>query len=271
MNAGKPLVIICEDAEQEGLAFLAMNNYQKKLQVCVVRSPEIGQARMEWMEDIALLTGATYISDIRGVDVKKVNESHLGKAKKAIISKSETIIIDGLGDKVALEDFVNDLRMNLTQAETEEEKHLIEKRIARLTGGVAVIQVGGATETELQERLDRVDDSVRATKSAISEGFVAGGGTAFLRIKSGNELVDLALAKPLLQICENAGVDSKMVHEKVSAASLNVGYNVLTGNIEDMVESGIIDSTKALRCALQNAASVAGMILTSECSIITTH
>jgi len=283
MQLGKPLVIICEHAEQEGLAFLAMNNYQKRLQVCAVKSPEFGDLRTEWMEDIALLTGGSYISDIRGVDVKKIEESNLGKAKKVIVSKSETVIIEGNGNKSAIEDLVNNLRMNLTQAKTEDERAVIEKRIARLTGGIAVIQVGGATETELHEKMDRVDDAVRATKSAISEGFLAGGGTAFLRIpnafkvnddtdfKKGEQLLFDCLSTPLKQICENAGVDGSVTLLKVFSETGNIGYNVLTGKIEDMVEAGIIDSTKALRCALTNAASVAGMLLTSEASIITIH
>jgi chaperonin GroEL len=174
--------------------------------------------------------------------------------------------------------------MNLTQAKTEEEKYPIEKRIARLTGGIAVIHVGAATETELNEKLDRVDDAVRATKAAIQEGFVAGGGTAFLRIPlpisvgidpngdfvKGCDLVFDSLRAPLKQICANAGVDGEKILEDVLNVDGNMGYNVLTDKIEDMVNAGIIDSTKALRCAITNAVSVAGMVLTSECSIITT-
>ncbi len=299
----QPLVIICEDSEQEGLAFLAMNNYRKNINVCVVKSPEFGDMKREWMEDIALLVWGDYISDIRGAEIKKVALANLGKATKVVVSKTETIIIGGAGNKEELEDLVNNLKMNLTQAETENEKNIIEKRIARLTGGIAVIQVGGTTETELRERLDRVDDSVRSTKSAIAEGFVAGGGTAFLRINNilaqyptskdcqqGIQCVMDSLSTPLKQICENAGVDSAKILKDVIDAGKEVGridypkdslayifggikfgYNVLTSKIEDMVVAGIIDSTKALRCALTNAASIAGMFLTSEASIITIH
>ena len=178
------------------------------------------------------------------------------------------------------DEFIADLKMNLTQAKTEDEKYPIEKRIARLNSSVATIQVGAATETELKEKLDRVDDSVRATRAAISEGFLAGGGTAFLRIKfpeieggskliDGMELVFESLVMPLKQICENAGVNGELILAKVLDKSGNIGYNALTDEIVDMVEAGIIDSTKALRCALTNAVSVAGMVLTSECSIIT--
>lgn len=283
-QSGRPLLIICEDAEGEGLAFLAINNYQKKVRVCVVKCPEFGDAKNEWMEDIALLTGGVYISDIRGVDIKKLEERHLGRAKKIIVSKTETVIIGGDGAKEHIEDLLNNLKMNKAQAlqkQDENEVYAIEKRIARLSGGVAVIEVGANTETELNEKLDRVDDAVRATKSAISEGFLAGGGTALFKIErpeyvteeysDGYSIVFNALKKPLFQICENAGVDPLAIAERLKNQPDNTGYNVLSERIEDMVDAGIIDSTKAIRCALVNAASVAGMFLTSECSIITIH
>lgn len=283
MQAGKPLLIICEDADEQGLSFLVMNNIQGRIRVCVVKSPEFGDLRRESMEDIALITGGTYISDSKGVGIKEVSISNFGSAKKVIVSKTETIIIGGNGDADDIEELIADLKMNLTQAKTEEEKYPIEKRIARLTGGVAVIQVGAATETELNEKLDRVDDAIRATKAAISEGFVGGGGTAFLRINlpfaigldpdgdfvKGCDLVFDSLCTPLKQICANAGVDGDEILKKVSRETEGMGYNVLTNKIEDMVQAGIIDSTKALRCAITNAVSVAGMVLTSECSIIT--
>jgi len=249
------------------------------LQCCVVKSPEFGNLRRESMEDIALLVGGDYVSDIHGLDIKKVNISNFGSAKKAIISKNETVIIGGEKDEKQFEDFVADLKMNLAQAKTEDERFPIEKRIAKLMGSVAVIHVGAATETELNEKLDRVDDAVRATKAAIAEGFVAGGGTAFIRIPlpivkdsklmNGYNLVFDALESPLVQICDNAGVDGKLILGKVKKETGNVGYNAITEELVDMVEAGIIDSTKALRCALINAVSVAGMVLTSECSIIT--
>lgn len=284
MQKGRPVLIICDDVEDEGLAFLAMNNYQQRIKVCAVKSPEFGDGRRDWMEDIALLTGGTYMSDIRGVGIKSITLDDLGEAKKVIVSKTETIIVDGKGTKEKIEELVNNLKMNLTQAKTEEDRLPIEKRIARLTGGIAVIQVGAATETELKEKMDRVDDSVRATKAAIAEGFVAGGGTAFAKIapkifitktsptsfELGQQIICAALSKPLKQIVENAGIESEEIWLKVVSAKPNEGYNALTGKIEDMLDSGIIDSTKALRCALQNAVSVAGMVLTSECSIITT-
>ena len=280
IQENKPLLIICEDAEEEGLAYMAINTYQKRFRVCAVKAPEFGNLRREWMEDIALTTGGDYVSDLHGLDIKEVELSNFGQAEKVIISNTETVIKGGKKNQEKFDEFIADLKMNLTQAKTEDEKYPIEKRIARLNSSVATIQVGAATETELKEKLERVDDSVRATRAAISEGFLAGGGTAFLRIKfpeieggskliDGMELVFESLVMPLKQICENAGVNGELILAKVLDKSGNIGYNALTDEIVDMVEAGIIDSTKALRCALTNAVSVAGMVLTSECSIIT--
>lgn len=275
----RPLVIICDGSQEEGLAFLGMNNLRGVFRCCVVKAPDFGDKRIEAMENLSLVTGGTYVSDLHGIDIKEVELSHFGQAKKVIISKTETTIIDGNKDQAALDNFIADLKMNLTQAKTEEDRYPIEKRIALLNDSVATIQIGAATETELKEKLDRVDDSVRATRAAIAEGFVAGGGTAFLRIPKpvddtqsdfmkGWDLLFDALEAPFKQICENAGVKGDEKLKEVRKQSGTVGYNVLTDKVEDMVKAGIIDSTKALRCALTNAVSVAGMVLTSECSII---
>jgi len=283
IQENKPLLIICEDAEDEGLAYLGINTYNKRFRACAVKSPEFGNLRREWMEDIALVTGGDYISDLHGLDIKEVELSNLGQAEKVTISPTETTIRAGKKNQEKFDEFIADLQMNLAQAKTEDEKYAIEKRIARLNGKTAVIQVGAATETELKEKLDRVDDSVRATRAAISEGFVAGGGTAFLRLRrfidgseltdfhKGMDLVNHSLSKPAEQISLNAGMEpSATVGVVIEKTTGNEGYNALSDKIEDMVEAGIIDSTKALRCALVNAVSVAGMVLTSECSIITT-
>lgn len=276
IKEGKPILIVCEDVADEGLAFLITNVLQKRIQCCVVKSPSFGDKRREEMEDIALLTGGVYMSDSKGTDIKEVKISDLGKAKKIIVTKEETVIIGGEQDKEAVEELINELRMNLTQAKNEDEKYPIEKRIAKIKGGVAVIEVGAATETEMKEKLDRFDDAVRATKSAISEGFVPGGGTAFLRClsptvfgqKSFDNTFNLVLREPLEQICKNAGVPS--VSDKLISSKGNIGYNAKTGQIEDLVEAGIIDPVKVLRCALQNAASSAGTLLTTECLIADT-
>jgi chaperonin GroEL len=270
IKAGRPLLVICEDSVEEGLAFLAMNNVQGRVRVCVVKSPSFGEDRRLEMEDIALLTGGSYVSDIRGVNVKEIEPENLGRAKKVIVTKEETIIIEGEGNPAELENLLNELRMNLAQAKNEDEKFPIEKRIAKLTGGVAVIQVGAATETEMKEKLDRFDDAVRATKAAISEGFVVGGGTTYLRIRSGNQIVDQAMDKVLTQICLNAGVDDKAISKQVQSELGDVGYNAKTDKIENLVNAGVIDPAKVLRCALQNSASSAGMVLTSECLIVDT-
>lgn len=278
----RPLLIIAEDCADEGLAYLAINNSRKAFMVCVVKSP-FGENKDEEMKDIALLTGGDYVSDTSGIDIKEVTYENMGKAEKVIISKGETVIVSGNKNEEKLDELIADLRMNLTQVKTEADKYPIEKRIAKLVGKGAVIVVGAATETELNEKLDRVDDSIRSTKSAIASGFLPGGGTAFLRVENniqtqankdrnlGIGLVFSALSAPLKQICENAGIDGSPIYEKVISKTGNIGYNALTDSIEDMVKSGIIDSTKALTCAITNSVSVAGMVLTSECSIITTR
>lgn len=291
LKAQKPLLIICEDMDEQGLGFLGMNVYQGKIQACAIKSPEFGDARRDWMEDLAMLTSGTYISDVRGVNVKEIEADHLGYAKKVIVSKNETVIIGG-NTKDELNDFVNDLKMNLTQAKNEDERYPIEKRIARLTGGVAVIQVGAATETEMKEKLDRFDDAVRAVKAAISEGYVAGGGVTFIRIAqelwaigkvpyrtfvgekqvtsdftSGMNLVLEILSKPFKQMVENVGRNVEEDYNIVCVEKGNLGLNMRTGALVDLIADGVIDSTKALRCALINASSIAGMLLTSDCLI----
>lgn len=264
----RPLLVICEDAVDEGLAFLAMNNYQLRARVCVVKAPSFGEDRRIEMEDIAMLTGGSYISDIKGVSVKEIETANLGVARKVIVNKDETVIIGGKGDPEEIENTINELRMNLAQAKNEDEKFPIEKRIAKLTGGIAVIQVGAATETEMKERLDRYDDAVRATKSAISEGYVPGAGTTFLRIRTGNDIIDYATEKVLVQICENVGVDSAPILDIVKNSNGNIGYNAKQDQCMDLVVAGVIDPTKVIRCALQNAASAASMMITSECLIV---
>jgi chaperonin GroEL len=296
LQTRKPLVIVCEDAEGVGLAYLGINNKSAAIRVCVVKSSGLGDARRDFMEDLALLTGATYVSDLHGLDIKKVEEKHMGSAKKVVITQNDTIIIDGKGDKDKIEKFISGLRENVKEAKTEDEKYPIEKRIASLNGRIGVIHVGAATESELGEKLDRFDDAVRSTKSAIQEGVIAGGGAALLWIgqklvikspqndfEMGKQLVFDAIKKPLTQIIENAGLDYNPIVEKLTQKThksndaewetgytSNYGYNLKNNKIEDLVEAGIIDSTKAIRCALVNAASVAGSALTSECLIVST-
>lgn len=274
IEARRPLLIICEDAEGEGLATLAMNN-GRSIQICVVKSPSFGDQRREEMEDIATVTGGTYLSDIKGVGIKEIEMDNFGEAKKVIATKDETIIVGGLSNNGAVENLLNELRMNLAQAKNEEERYPIEKRIARLSGGIAVIQVGANTETEMKERMDRFDDAIRATKSAIDEGYVPGGGSFFIKIEldnitKGGEVLLSALIEPLKQICLNAGIEPQPIIDKVYNSEGNTGYNAKTNKVEDLIKSGILDPAKVLRCALQNAASSATMILTSEAMIVDT-
>lgn len=269
-KTGRPLLIVCEDAEGEGLATLAINTLRGAFKICVVKAPEFNEKRREAMEDIAMLTGATYVSDIRGVNISEIEFDHFGHAKKVTITKDETIIIGGAGSKVALENQLNELKMNLVQAKNEDEKSPIERRIAKLQGGVAVISVGAATETEMKEKLDRYDDAVRAVKAALSEGFIVGGGTAFLRIVTSSDIINEVLTAPLRQICLNAGVDADAMLLQVGPALDNVGYNAKTDKIENLIDAGVIDPAKVLRCAITNAASIAGMVITTETLICDT-
>lgn len=275
--ANRPVLFICPDAKEEGLATLIVNSAQGRIKSCVVKAPGFGDGQREEMEDLAILTGATFFADNRGVDIKECEFENFGTAKKVIITKDETTIIQGETDRKALENLLNELRMNKAQAKNEAEAAPIEKRIAKLKGGVAVIQVGAATDTEMKEKMDRFDDSVRAVKSAIAEGYTVGAGTALLRIPSGNKIVDSAMAMILRQICSNVGLRPKKwfqfwkvkdIFDQVSDATGNIGYNAKTGKVEDLIEAGVIDPVKVLRCELQNAASSATMVLTTECLIV---
>lgn len=264
ISSGKPLLIICEECDGEALAGLAMNANDKSFVSCVIKCPDFGDKKRESMEDLAAITGATYISDEKGTALKNFKLSDLGTAKKIIVSKNDTSIISPANNKDELSELLGNLKMDLVGKEGEE-KELIENRIARLTGSVAVLYVGANTEVEMKEKKDRVDDAVRATKAAISEGFVAGAGTAFIGIHTGNDVIDSILSEPLIQICKNAGVDSM-----VGKVNGTYGYNAKTNKMEDLIQSGIIDPVKVLRCSIENASSVATMIITSETLICDT-
>lgn len=277
MQSNKPLVIVCEDAEQEGLAFLQLNNYQGRVKCCVIKSPDFGEARREYMEDLAVITGGVYISDLKGVGVKEVEMQHFGRAKKVVISKEETIIIEGYRKEDEWEKLKTELLAKIESAKDEDEKFVYEKRMARISGAVATIQVGAQTETEMKEKLDRFDDAVRATKAAIAEGYVPGGGSLFIRLSDlflgagntlGEKVVLNSIKEPFYQICRNAGIEPEKIELDILRQVDNYGYNAKSEKIENLIESGIIDPTKVLRCSLQNAASVAGLILTSECMIV---
>jgi chaperonin GroEL len=273
----KSLLIICEDADGEALATLTMNAAQKRLSCCVVTLAFLGNSKVNVMEDIAAVTGGTFINELKGVELKNVTIKHLGLAKKVVIGKESTTIIGGIKDEDRFNELVDGLKESITKTDDDYEKILIEKRIARLKEGVAILSIGGATETEMNERKDRADDAVKATKAAIEEGCLVGGGTAFLRVplaivketqlENGYNLIFDAIEEPLKQICRNAGVDENKILKDVKDANGGFGYNCKTDTIEDLAKAGILDAAKAVRCSLQNAASVATMILTTECVI----
>lgn len=291
IKTGRPLLIICEDSSGDALSTLIMNHVEKRIPpVCIVRYPYSTDNRLEVMEDIAACTSATYLTDSKGVGIDKATADHLGKAKKVIVSRDSTIIVGGYRDLNKYDSLVADLGKNKANAESDGERIAMERRIARLKGAIAVINVGGPTETEMKERVDRVDDAVRATKSASEEGYVAGGGTVFLRLlnkltsgqwnenNAGYSILAKVLETPIRQMFFNAGYNTdkesfglmESMIGKIKEAADDTGYNAKRGVIEDLMQAGIIDPVKVLRCSLQNAASVAGMILTSQCIICDT-
>lgn len=278
---GKPLLVICEDIDTQALSFLAVNAQQDKFSSCVVKSPSFGDLKRQMMEDIATVTGATIVSDLKGVDIERAKLTHLGKATKVVVTKDETVIIGGNKNVEEFEELINELKMDIVDETDETLKEAIEKRVARLTGGVAVISVGGVTEIEMKERKDRIDDAIKATKAAVSEGIIVGGGTAFLKsnliyeVGSNLHLVfDLLNAvkeAPLKQLCYNSGIDFELIRKEILETGrliTDIGYNAKTLKVEDLMVAGIIDPVKVLRCAILNAASVATSLLTTECIIV---
>src|SRR3989339_1378812 len=279
VKVSKSLVIIADEVEGEALATLVVNKLRGSFNVLAVKAPGFGDRRKEMLEDIATLTGGVVISEDMGRKLESVTVEDLGKAERVISDKDNTIIVGGKGTKSALEGRIKQIRNELTTTESDFDKEKLEERLAKLSGGVAVINVGAATEVELKEKKERVDDAVHATKAAVEEGYVVGGGVALVRAmkvldklavadksdeRIGVEIVREALEKPLAMIAQNAGVDSGWAVREVEKAPVNIGLNALTGKFEDLVVAGVIDPVKVTRTALQNAASVAMMILTTE-------
>ena len=281
-QTGKPLIIISEDLDGEALATLVVNSIRGTLKCCAVKAPGFGDRRKEMLQDIAILTGGKVITKDLGLKLESTELADLGQVKSVKIDKDNTTLVDGAGDKKAIADRVAEIKNQIEKSTSDCDKEKLKERLAKLSGGVAVINIGAITETEMKEKKFRVEDTLAATRAALEEGIVSGGGLALIEAskvldaekenltgdeKVGFQIIKRALEEPIRQIAENAGVDGAVIADKAKAEKKGVGYNAATGEWVNMMEAGIIDPAKVTRCALQNAASVAGMLLTTECAI----
>ncbi len=276
------MLIIAEDLEGEALATLVVNKLRGTLKIAAVKAPGFGDRRKAMLEDIAVLTGGTVISDEKGFKLENTQLSYLGTAKRITIDKDNTTIVEGSGKKDEIKKRINEIKAQVDKTTSDYDKEKLQERLAKLSGGVAVLKVGAATEVEMKEKKARVEDALHATRAAVEEGIVPGGGVAFIRIQSkldslkpevadqriGVEIIRRALEEPLRMIVENAGLEGSVILNKVKEGKDDYGFNAQTEKYENLVATGVIDPTKVTRIALENAASVAGLLLTTEATIV---